>query len=420
MSLPNSAATYVRSASIRGAKFKRTLYGLQFIGTFLLYPGFFFYHFLVATGGVPPFLGGFYGVVTGLMLPVLILFFVYGVYRKHIRINRLDVVFFLLCLYCLLWACIYKVFGSDYQGGGDIFVHSISGVFIWMVNYILFRRVESIQRRGLLLLLLSGFWMLGVAWGNEVAGGYIARNFADLSVQDVIASYQGFARSAVVLLFILMAWVAKRWLMVVYYMGLVLLFLLSARSEFVGFFVVGFVIVTMRLGVRKYLLLASPVFIFGFFVLLDAAYDFGRSSRILGLMDLQADTSLANRMEMNSRALSSILEHPFIGDYGAYIVGGGIGDYAHNMLSAWVDFGLIGFIAFSYLLLSAIHISTGAVRRNAFDDKALIGFSFALFGLILAIFAKSMFFPLFAAGWGASAGLLESRTEQGNRRIQGA
>lgn len=408
MSSLDITGSYVKSVSIREEKFKRALYKLQFMGILLIYPGFFFYHFGVAVGVIPSFLGGYYGVVTGLLFPVLILFFVYGASRKYIQINRMDAVFFLLCLYCLLWSCVYKIFGNGYQGDRDLFVQSISGVLIWITNYILFRRV-GIQRRGLFLLLLSGLGMLVIAWANQGGGVFVARRLADSSMQDVVASYQGFSRSVVVILFILMAWITRRWLMPVYYLGLALLFLLSARSEFGGFLVAGFAILIARLGATRFLLLASPALVAGFVVLWDVAYGFSESSRIFRLMDWQADTSLAGRLEMSGRAWRAILDHPFIGDYGSYLIGGGIGDYAHNMLSAWVGFGLAGFVGFSYLLLDSIRASIVAVRVNARDGEANLGFALASFSVILALTAKFMFFPLFAAAWGAAAGLLEAR-----------
>lgn len=415
-----SASSHAELHSMREMKFRRTLFRVQSVGLLLLYPGFFFYHFGVAFGVVPSFLGGYYGVTAGILLPILILLFTYGASRGHIIINRIDVVFLLLCLYCVLLACIYRFLGAGHQVDPGLFAQSIAGILVLLANYLIFRQAAGVQVRHLLLLLLSGLGMLVIAWANQGGGVFIARGLADASTLDVVASYQGFARSAVVVLFILMAWITRLWLIPVYYLGLTLLFLLSARSEFGGFLFVGFVVLIVRLGSTKFLLLAAPALIAGFAMLWGVAYGFSDSSRILGLMDWQADTSLASRLELSARAWQTIIKSPFIGDYGSYLVGGGPGEYAHNMLSAWVEFGLVGFVSFAYLLLSSIRVSIAAIRSRDRNGEAFLGFGLAIFGGILAVFAKSMFFPLFAAAWGAAAGLINAKRSSAPNRIQGS
>lgn len=385
----------------------KSLPTMQLAGMLFLYPGFFFYHFGVSIGAFPPFLGGYYGPLTVLLLPLLSLTFACAVQKKFVKINRLDVAFFFLACYCLIWSSIYRFFGVDYQADPNLFQQSASGVLVWITNYIIFRNL-AIYKWGFRLLFTSGIGMLLITWLNQGDGTFVARKLADLSTQDVIASYQGFARSAVIVLFILMAWSPRTWLIPAYYLGLALLFLLSARSEFGGFIVAGFAILATRLGATRLLFFASPAIIAGFIFLWDAANSLGESSRVLRLItNWQEDNSLANRLELSALAWRAIQENPLIGHYGSYMLSGNIGNYAHNILSAWAGFGLIGFITFTYLLLSSAKISISSIKTGSRKGEYCLSFALALFCLVLAVTAKFMFFPIFAAGWGAAAGLIE-------------
>lgn len=341
---------------------------------------------------------------------------VYGASRNFISFNRIDLLFFLLCVFVLIWAVIYKVFGNEYQTDPDIFYQSLSGVLIWGANYILFRGFVGVEGKKLWLFAMSAVMMLALVLMYQKEGVFIARQLVDGTEAGdggVVASYQGFSRSAVMVLFILLASFSRKWLLPAYLSGLSLLFLLSARSEFGGFLVAGFVVMFMRIGFSRFLLFASPAFFLGVFMLSDVATEFAGTSRIFRLLDWKSDTSLEARIGLNSNAWQSIREHPFLGDYGSYVASGGIGDYAHNMLSAWVDFGLIGFIGFTCLVFGSFVLSAGmAWRTRKSSTEANFAAGVAIFGLILALTAKSMFFPPFAAAWGAAAGLHEIRRKK--------
>jgi hypothetical protein len=66
-------------------------------------------------------------------------------------------------------------------------------------------------------------------------------------------------------------------------------------------------------------------------------------NRILELLDLSQSTSANKRHHLTVYAKHTIAAHPLLGDYASYA----LGYYSHNVLSAWVDLGLFGFV---YLL----------------------------------------------------------------------
>ena len=53
-------------------------------------------------------------------------------------------------------------------------------------------------------------------------------------------------------------------------------------------------------------------------------------------------------------AIESIKSNFFLGDYGSYVSNLGIGMYSHNLLSAWVDLGLFGFVFYILILVYII------------------------------------------------------------------
>lgn len=57
------------------------------------------------------------------------------------------------------------------------------------------------------------------------------------------------------------------------------------------------------------------------------------------------------RKYFTANALHSIYENPIMGDYGSYLAKTGVGTESHNLLSAWVDLGMFGFLYLSIILL---------------------------------------------------------------------
>ena len=65
---------------------------------------------------------------------------------------------------------------------------------------------------------------------------------------------------------------------------------------------------------------------------------------------IQEDASFIERSVFNRYGLSLIADNPLVGAYGMYVHLNGGGSYPHNLLSAWVNLGILGF-AF-YLILT--------------------------------------------------------------------
>jgi O-antigen ligase len=72
---------------------------------------------------------------------------------------------------------------------------------------------------------------------------------------------------------------------------------------------------------------------------------------------------------LNVQALETIAKYPLQGSYASYEPG----SYAHNILSAWVDLGLFGFLALVALLLWPLQrlLVQCFLRRNMGQDVEL-------------------------------------------------
>jgi hypothetical protein len=82
------------------------------------------------------------------------------------------------------------------------------------------------------------------------------------------------------------------------------------------------------------------------------------------------------------------------------VEGGGKGKYAHNALSAWVSFGLLGFIAYVGVTVAALFKAAAALLRRHPDPLWKFAFYVNMSSTVLIVAAKPVFWPMVALGWG--------------------
>lgn len=144
---------------------------------------------------------------------------------------------------------------------------------------------------------------------------------------------------------------------------------IGARSEFLGFAFVSLLWTIVMLHKRRFAVTASGVTA-GFIVVLivlRAPFGIGPPSesrvftkRFLEVTEPGTSQSLHIRGELLRRGWEAIQRAPILGDYGGHTrpPDGRIGNYIHNALSAWHQFGLIPFI--TYIGLTAGTVALGA------------------------------------------------------------
>ena len=142
----------------------------QVAALLLLYPGFFFYHTLVAMGYMPPVLGGYYGVVAAGLVGLGTLIFLFGFKGGCLRLTRVDFLFLLFTGYLIIWAVLHYRFGMWYQRDSALLLQALSVVVLWLANYYVFRQFDPDSKIGIFLVVSCVLVMVLVVFGNAERG----------------------------------------------------------------------------------------------------------------------------------------------------------------------------------------------------------------------------------------------------------
>jgi hypothetical protein len=363
----------------------------------LLYPGFFAYHTVLGLGLIRAWLGGFYTPVALLFLPPLL-----QLYRRHLRraryhVQRVDVVFFAyLAYFALVIACNLAAGRSSKIATDHLFE------IVYLIElFIIFKLTDFDQIRFQVVIWACLLAMSATVFYFAVDGTFYLAALGTSKDPDSVATYQGFSRSYLLTAVALLgcpqpAW--RRWL--VYAIGVPTLFINSARSEF-GALV--FVIPVLELYHARHKLAAL-----GAALLAAVAIGANRaallalvpSNRTLELLDLSQSSSATMRHQLSLQAWRTIEQQPLLGSYASYEGG----HYAHNVLSAWVDLGLFGFVfLLGMLIVPALHLLVdGFVLRR---PSRYLARPWALLCMTLLLLALSHYFTdmLVGAALGAYA-----------------
>lgn len=369
----------------------------------LLFPGFFLYHTLVAMDIVSPFLAGFFGPVSAVALAIYCVL-VFGVISNLIKISGLFFVFCLLFfVFVLSWSLI-NVLLQSVDSVRAAFMQSLGLLVLWGALFFIgcFLPVEShVLRKAMLF----SFWlMVCYLLFFVISTGEVMFNARrQYSSDESVATYQGFARSGLLILLFLLSVaqsVGGRFLFAA--LGVLVLFVLGGRSELYAYiFVCGLFYAIWSLQNKKSMFVA--ICLFGVFVVLIIIYmDVLMASRQLQVMDLSSSSSWLVRNELLFRALSQIKENPVLGFFDGHVENESVGGYAHNMLSAWVSYGLFGFALYFLLTTYALYKSCIKYMKKT-SNNAYWSFSFACNAccMLLILVAKPVYWPLVAIGWGS-------------------
>jgi uncharacterized membrane protein len=231
------------------------------------------------------------------------------------------------------------------------------------------------------------------------SGMFYLKLIADESATDSIATYQGFGRSIVVCgLFLCAMFILSPTKLIFTYLTCVaLLFLNGSRTEFVVFaLTVPFAHMIVTRAVKPVLSFLGfamlPMFVAGYLI-----SDILPSSRIFELADILVSSSFLGRLNLTAIGWAEIYDAPILGRYGAYYSAHGIGGYPHNILSAWLNLGLVGIMLLIFIFST---LWLYALRRDEFTQSNP---TFALFVVFLVfvtislIVSKSYIYELLAA-----------------------
>ena len=467
--------THCLRTSNRELKLPETVAIISF---FLLFPGFLFYHQFLAMGLIPRFAAGFFGYVSvGTLAAFLLLLPWTTDWLKKTTRNRYVQWVLLFLIFTSVWTLAhYVVLEGDYITTAS--VQSLETVIFWSCLFLIGLMLPLESRTLQWSLFISFIIILAFLVYFSIssdADSYYARRIYGGTAD--VASYQGFGRSVLFTLLLLLAVFNSFHARAVFmFGGVFVLFMLISRSDFYAFLAVSSLLcLTYGIKQPKYLLLLLLV---ALEVVLLAepditpriaavteirapekfvpAPDSGRLPadggtseqaapgdaatptadqndtrpapnkaaspprlrRQFEVLDISSSKSWAGRLALQNKALGQIAENPLLGKFGGHVLTedtgkfakGHDGRYAHNALSAWVTYGLLGFLLYVSLTLYGFLISAHQLVIKRLDTPIwTFAFMVNFVCLFLIIVSKSVYWPLPALGWGILAkGLIET------------
>ena len=366
---------------------------------FLLFPGFFAYQTLLGLGLIRAYLGGYFAAIALLMLPALLLSYLRRLHAQQFRLHRVDAAFLAFLAY---FAVVIACHAASANLGTTVY-HLLGMVYI-LILFIQFKTLDFESRRFRLTLLISLVAMSAVVFSYSVDGAFYLAMLGAALDPDSVATYQGFSRSYLMPMIVALACTRSRPLRwALYALGLSTLYINTARSEFGAllFLIPLFELHAARSRLAMLALMAGAIMLLQFN--LDALVAAVPGNRTLELLDLSHSTSASARHALTEQALRTIADHPILGDYGSYPSG----RYAHNILSAWVDLGLLGFAALLALLLYPLtHLAIHGYLlggRTSRDHRYLLAWSLLTSTLLLLCLSHFFSDMLIGAALGAYA-----------------
>jgi hypothetical protein len=350
----------------------------------LLYPGFFFYQTLLGIGAIGAYLGGYFTLVALLLLVPLVLSFMAAVRRNKHYVSGFDCWLVLFVIYYL------SILAVNYVAGAEqiIIERYVQSMIFCFETYVMFRMIDLEDKRFIMIVAVSFLVMSVITYYFSIGGFFFLQALGEAQSPENLATYQGFARSYIYTYLVLISVVKSRAIRYpLYGIATCALFLNGARSEFSA---VLFLIPIIELHYAKHRLYAvfTLVFVIGIIASgLDEITNMLPENRILQLLDLSHSTSAVARQHLSQNALRTIAENPVFGDFASYPDG----HYAHNVLCAWVDFGLFGVVFFMSLLIwQAVWLFFNGFFARAKSPYFVIAWSLICIAILWVLTAKNV------------------------------
>lgn len=351
---------------------------------FLLFPGFFFYHSLLGLGVMGAVLGGFFAPASLLVVLPLVYMYLMRIRREPSRLTKPDIAFGVFLAY------FFAVVAANAALGARMVhvVHHILGILFLLNVFLIYKAIDFSGRQFRRIGLLSLLAMSGIVFSFSIDGVFYLGALGIAKDAESLATYQGFSRSYLFTFVPIIAYTRSPWLrMLLYCIGAPTLFFNTARSEFIALLflipIVEFYHSRNKLAVAfvfAALVVTVSIYLQDIIALLP-------HNRILELLDLSQSTSASKRHHLTVYAIQTINNHPFLGDFGSYPPG----LYAHNVLSAWVD---LGFVGFAYLMVMITAPAIVMFIREYFSSRNYSQFllPFSLASITVLLLLTSHFF----------------------------
>lgn len=329
---------------------------------FIMYfPSFLIYHIFLAYDIITPFLGG-YSIIITLILFVPTLKLLINFNKRVVCLfDKKDIFFYSFLIYFLIILVFNFIKGKNET---ILLEHGIM-ILEFLVVYLIFRTFNLTDKKVLifsyLIFFIVPFFILNVL--NKFQGNV-----------KYIATYQDIAFFYSIILILLLVNTEKFYKRYfIYILSFVFLYLLGSRSEFVFLFLIFFLnefyISKNRLLFFMVLfsvcMIGCMVLFFNFDKIIETLPD----SRVKYIIStgLSLDGSNIERNQFFDAGLQVINNNVIFGAYASYKSG----NYIHNIFSAWVDLGIIGFVVINIFIFYSFFYINKVVILKQQKDKYL-------------------------------------------------
>jgi hypothetical protein len=368
--LPNAGLALARTGHFPAA-----------VAFFVVFPAFICYQIMAISGRIAPALGGYFTAGATVALPLLLL----GLKRHRLPLIR-GSSFVALAFASFLILFAVRVLAGE-QAGADEEITSSHWAYIFkfVVLFLLARLVDG-QAHGFHRNATIAVLAIAALVAVEGSGGeFLQASILQGLYAGFLLDYQGMAYAYIVMLAYCVPSLTVGWRFAIYVISFGALFLIGARSEFVGFVLLMAVVEYCKARSR----LAFSMKVLVLLAMLAGLYFQFRSefadNRIFAILEMSSDQSVIERAELHDAAVNTIVERPLTGDYASYKPG----SYAHDILSAWVDLGLIGFLLLVICIVGPLLALQRRFRLDSRDDLYVQTLAVCLINALMVFFAKN-------------------------------
>jgi hypothetical protein len=350
---------------------------------------FFLYNYAIFEFNMTPFLGGYFTLMTLCLLPFLVIL-------SSWKYSGFECLYLSGYLYFSLLGGYFYLTHKELGGFEfDMLKYTIVGVFNNIFIFYLFRNMNYLVREKTFFLVTISLCFICYIMLINIGAGFV---FNPRASNGDISTYLIFSFIYILLYVYLLSFLyafKSRFFTISLIIGLLFLFIAGSKANFI-FFVFSAVVLYLYVGgfsiSNAFKVLFMGLFLFSLLLLF---WYYAPESRIFQILSPTTDRSTMYRFEGILYALEVIGNNIFLGDYGAYVIKyDAVSAYPHNILSAWVNNGILGVLFFvaiySYIFLYIILKRRRILKYIAFDS--VLRFLFFYFSIFLSLsFFKLMF-----------------------------
>jgi O-antigen ligase len=381
-------------------------------GMFVLFPGFFLYHYAISQEWIPEFAGGLFGAAAAVVTTICLVLLPWIVTRPARGGFLAPAMIVVTLAYLAVWTLVNYLLAPDAVVASSAFRESAEMLVMWVAMVFVGVFYSFRQQRATMVLRWLAMALLfcivhAFAHYESVIGPYLAFRGNTELMPDGGSKYQGAGRSVLVTVIVLSAVLRGAWWRVLLLLsGIAAILAIGARAELFSLVLVAVLAVGVALVKERNVLLVFVVA-----TILVAASDtltpILADNRAAEIIDLGSSSSWQGRQVLTAEAIAVIGRHPLTGDHTYRYRALSEGGYSHNALSAWTSYGLIGFVLYVGLVLGFTCLSMLRVLRQGEPTPE---WSASLYlnsvAALLAISAVPVFHPLAALGWGVTLNAL--------------